>query len=351
MGLGGSAGDGPFNQGAAARKKSERRELALTSLAPLFFPRSSSSSKRPPQRPSAFPAATTQRIAHAPAFPPRACGCRGEKEGGRGESVAAPRRRRVSRLFFRCRQLAMPPPPRATSPAWPGAARTPLCSLAGSAQRPDRPRSPPHSHLADALPPSPSPPTTRKTPRAPFLPRRSRVHPSPLSPRPPLACTMFKRIFGQGSGGGVGGGGNSTTKTVDAIQKLGEVRMREGEGGFWFGGGKGGRPRGGGRAPSHRRGGRGGERTGCRCLWSGCGPEGRAGGRASARAPRTLALSPPPGMQGGGRGSPSSISLPPHTSAPPFFILARPRSSSSSGGPCWRRRSWPSWRRPRSRPS
>jgi hypothetical protein len=62
---------------------------------------------------------------------------------------------------------------------------------------------------------------------------------------------MFKRIFGQGSGGGGGGGGNSTTKTVDAIQKLGEVRMREGEGGFWFGGGKGGRPRGGGRAPSY----------------------------------------------------------------------------------------------------
>jgi len=39
---------------------------------------------------------------------------------------------------------------------------------------------------------------------------------------------MFKRIFGQGSnGGGTGGGaggGNSTTRTVDAIQKLGEVR-------------------------------------------------------------------------------------------------------------------------------
>ena len=38
---------------------------------------------------------------------------------------------------------------------------------------------------------------------------------------------MFKRIFGQGSnGGGPGGGaggGNSTTRTVDAIQKLGEV--------------------------------------------------------------------------------------------------------------------------------
>lgn len=40
---------------------------------------------------------------------------------------------------------------------------------------------------------------------------------------------MFKRIFGQGNGGGGGGGGNSTTRTVDAIQKLGEVR--EGGGG------------------------------------------------------------------------------------------------------------------------
>lgn len=42
---------------------------------------------------------------------------------------------------------------------------------------------------------------------------------------------MFKRIFGQGSGGG-GGGGNSTTKTVDAIQKLGEVSERMGRAGF-----------------------------------------------------------------------------------------------------------------------
>jgi hypothetical protein len=39
---------------------------------------------------------------------------------------------------------------------------------------------------------------------------------------------MFKRIFGQGSGGGPGPGlkpsVTSTTRTVDAIQKLGEVR-------------------------------------------------------------------------------------------------------------------------------
>jgi len=39
---------------------------------------------------------------------------------------------------------------------------------------------------------------------------------------------MFKRIFGQGSGGGGGGPGpkpsvTSTARTVDAIQKLGEV--------------------------------------------------------------------------------------------------------------------------------
>lgn len=40
--------------------------------------------------------------------------------------------------------------------------------------------------------------------------------------------TMFKKLFGQGSGQGGGGGGpansaNSTGRTVDAIQKLGEV--------------------------------------------------------------------------------------------------------------------------------
>ena len=39
---------------------------------------------------------------------------------------------------------------------------------------------------------------------------------------------MFKRIFGQGSGGGPGPGPKpsvtSTNRTVDAIQKLGEVR-------------------------------------------------------------------------------------------------------------------------------
>lgn len=40
---------------------------------------------------------------------------------------------------------------------------------------------------------------------------------------------MFKRIFGQGSGGGGGAGPKpsvtSTVRTVDAIQKLGEVRL------------------------------------------------------------------------------------------------------------------------------
>ena len=50
---------------------------------------------------------------------------------------------------------------------------------------------------------------------------------------------MFKKLFGQGGHGGGGGGGggggsshqprqmtaNSTQKTVDAIQKLGEVRI------------------------------------------------------------------------------------------------------------------------------
>ena len=38
---------------------------------------------------------------------------------------------------------------------------------------------------------------------------------------------MFKRIFGQGSGGSSPGpkpSVSSTTRTVDAIQKLGEVR-------------------------------------------------------------------------------------------------------------------------------
>ena len=52
----------------------------------------------------------------------------------------------------------------------------------------------------------------------------------PLSPRAPLSSSMFKRIFGQGNGGGGGGGGNSTTRTVDAIQKLGEVRREGGAG-------------------------------------------------------------------------------------------------------------------------
>ena len=42
---------------------------------------------------------------------------------------------------------------------------------------------------------------------------------------------MFKRIFGQGSGGGPGPGPKpsvtSTNRTVDAIQKLGEVRLSQ----------------------------------------------------------------------------------------------------------------------------
>jgi len=43
-----------------------------------------------------------------------------------------------------------------------------------------------------------------------------------------LARTMFRKLFGQGSGQGGGGGGPpnsaaSTVRTVDAIQKLGEV--------------------------------------------------------------------------------------------------------------------------------
>ena len=54
----------------------------------------------------------------------------------------------------------------------------------------------------------------------------------------PDSGTMFKRIFGQGSGSGGGGGSSkptgqpsaaSTTRTVNAIQQLGEVRQQPGK--------------------------------------------------------------------------------------------------------------------------
>lgn len=189
-----------------------------------------------------------------------------------------------------------PPPPHLTPLTGAEAGLLRLCrcvkhaSSAPVVHRHSRPPhlSPPPPSLGSARPSARATPLSRPLSSPPFLPPPARTHPHPHA--------MFKRIFGQGSGGG--GGGNSTTKTVDAIQKLGEVRMEERGSVFCLCG----RRRVLGDAQSHRR--RGGRRGGA-ASQPGSGPAER-GDQASPRRPPNLR---PRACGGGGRAPTCAPSL------------------------------------------
>ena len=208
----------------------------------------------------------------------------------------------------------------------------------------------PHAPLSSTFPRQPARPGRQKRGSLSFS--RARTHPSPPTPAPcPTRLHHVQAHLWPG---------------------LGRRRRRR-----QFDDQDGGRDPETGRGERAEWGGRGAWGRACaRACGGSCAPRGRRGEgrRAMTRGPvreacvcgaRVRARPPPPPppplpcaprCQGkrrdmlGRRPFPSAFPLTfLHPSIP--FHHCRPRSSSSSGGPCWRRRSCRSWRRPRSRRS